>query len=108
MSLFWIVTAVTLAFAPPEAGVAIQGFGYKPKQLEITQGTRVVWTNTDEIDHTVTALSDSGQTPVFDGDLPGKGKTFGFTFDRAGTFVYQCARHTFMRGEIRVTSKGEH
>jgi len=108
VSLFWIVTAVTLSLARPEAAVAIQGFGYKPKQLEITAGTRVVWTNTDEIEHTVTALTDSGKTPLFDGDLPGKGKTFGFSFDSVGTFVYQCARHTFMRGAIRVTSKGEH
>lgn len=105
MELLWILVAITAA--PPPMAVAIQGFGYKPKLVEITQGTRVVWTNADDIQHTVTALADSGQTPLFNGDLPGKGKTFGFTFDRAGIFVYQCARHSFMRGEIRVTSKGE-
>ena len=88
--------------------VLIQTFGFRPKALAVPAGTRVVWTNDDEVEHTVTALADSGETPLFDGVLQGKGKTFSITFDRPGTFIYQCARHTFMRGEIRVTPKGEH
>ena len=75
MKLLWIVGAITVAQANRPAGrplppteVAIQGFGYKPKQLEITVGTRVVWTNADEIEHTVTAVADSGSTPLFNGD----------------------------------------
>jgi len=115
VKLFWIVSAVTIAAVDrpavavqPPVAVAIQGFGFKPKLLEVEVDTRVVWTNADEIDHTVTAVADSGVKPRFDGDLPGQGKTFSFTFESPGTFVYQCARHTFMRGEIRVTPKGEH
>ena len=106
MTLLWIVSAITVALSPGE--VAIQGFGFKPKVLEVPVGTRVVWTNGDEIEHTVTAVADSGSTPRFNGHLPGPGKTFSVTFDSAGTFVYQCTRHTFMRGEIRVTPKGDH
>ena len=115
MKLLWIVSAVTIAAADrpgvtvrPPMEVVIQGFGFKPKLLEVEVGTRVVWTNADEIEHTVTAVADSDVKPRFDGDLPGQGKTFSFNFESAGTFVYQCARHTFMRGEIRVTPKGEH
>ena len=88
--------------------VVIQTFAFQPKLLEIPVGTRVTWSNADEIEHTVTALADSGATPLFDGDLSGKDKTFGFTVTRAGTVIYQCARHTFMRGEIRVTPRGDH
>lgn len=90
-----------------DSTVLIQTFGFRPKQLAVPVGTRVVWTNDDEVEHTVTAVADSGTTPQFSGVLEGKGKTFSFSFDRPGTFNYQCARHTFMRGEIRVTPKGE-
>jgi plastocyanin len=90
-----------------DSTVLIQTFGFRPKELAVPVGTRVVWTNDDEVEHTVTAVTDSGTPPPFNGVLQGKGKTFSFTFDRPGTFIYQCARHTFMRGEIRVTPKGE-
>lgn len=96
------------ASPPPDATVAIKGFGYAPKSLVIPAGTRVTWDNEDEIEHTVTALADSGAAPLFNGSLSGKDQTFSFTFDRAGTFVYQCARHTFMRGAIRVAPTGDH
>jgi plastocyanin len=91
----------------PAADVVIKGFGFTPKSLVIEVGTRVRWDNRDEIEHTVTALADSGATPVFNGVMSGQGKAFSFTFDHAGSFAYQCARHTFMRGEIRVTPKGD-
>ncbi|MGH7537763.1 MAG: plastocyanin/azurin family copper-binding protein [Gemmatimonadales bacterium] len=98
MELLWLVSTVT---------VAIQALGYKPKQLDVTVGTRVVWTNQDEIAHTVTATADSGTAPLFSGALSGKGQSFSFTFERAGTVSYHCARHTFMRGAIRVSPKGD-
>lgn len=109
----WIMLgAVVLAAfsrAPsPDTTVVIKGFGFTPKTLEIPVGTRVRWDNQDEIEHTATAASDSGAVPLFNGVMAGKGQSFSFTFDRAGTFVYACSRHAFMRGEIRVTPRGEH
>lgn len=91
---------------PADTTIMIQGFGYTPKRLEVKQGTRVRWDNRDEIEHTVTAVADSG-APRFEGVMGGKGQFFRYTFDRAGTFVYTCARHSFMRGEIRVLAKGD-
>ena len=99
----WIVLGAALlaAFAhPSDTTVVIRGFGYTPKTLEISVGTRVRWDNQDEIEHTVTAASDSDMAPVFNGVMAGKGQ--------AGTFVYTCSRHAFMRGEIRVTPRGDH
>jgi plastocyanin len=90
-----------------DTAVAVQGFQFKPKVLQVPVGTRVVWTNWDEIEHTVTATADSGAAPVFDGALAGNGRSFAVVFDQAGTYAYVCARHTFMRGEIRVIAKGE-
>jgi len=109
----WIMLAAVLlaAFSRAPASdttVVIKGFGFRPKTLEIPVGTRVRWDNQDEIEHTATASSDSGAAPFFNGVMAGKGQSFSFTFDRAGKFVYACSRHSFMRGEIRVTPRGDH
>jgi plastocyanin len=58
--------------------------------------------NQDQIEHTVTAGVPDTVLTDFEGSLAGKGSTFGVTFDRAGSYRYFCARHHFMRGEIRV------
>ena len=87
--------------------ISIHGFQFQPKTMVVPAGTRVVWTNQDEIEHTVTADSAAGGV-AFNADLSGKGRTFAFTFTTPGTYTYSCARHSFMRGEIRVTPKGDH
>lgn len=57
-----------------DSTVLIQTFGFRPKELAVPVGTRVVWTNDDEVEHTVTTVVDSG-TPPFNGGRQGKGKT---------------------------------
>jgi len=89
------------------ATVAIQTFKYGPKTLEVAVGTSVTWTNGDEIEHTVSAGIPEHPDSLFDHALPTKGSTYEFTFARPGTFTYFCARHPFMRGEIRVVPKGD-
>ena len=107
MKSLLIAAAVVIAFHRPRAHeVAIQAFQFQPKAIEVTAGTRVVWTNRDDIEHTVTADS-SGGGVAFDGALGGKGRSFAFTFTLPGTYAYFCARHTFMRGTVRVTPKGD-
>lgn len=103
-----LIVVIAARPALVDTAVAIRGFGFKPQSVVIPVGTSVVWTNRDEIEHTVTAVADSGATPAFDGVLAGAGKSFRLTFDHAGTFAYACTRHSFMRGEIRVTPKGDH
>ena len=82
--------------------LAIQTFQFRPKLVEVAAGTRVTWTNSDEIEHTVTSGDgDTGDGRV-NGVLDGKGKSFSFTFTQPGRYAYFCDRHHFMRGEIRV------
>jgi plastocyanin len=88
----------------PDAAVEIRTFQFDRPTVEVPAGTRVVWTNQDQIEHTVTAGVPDTVLADFGGTLAGKGSTFGVTFDRAGTYPYFCTRHHFMRGEIRVTS----
>jgi plastocyanin len=81
--------------------VTVALFQYRPASLTVAAGTRVVWTNQDEIVHTVTAPGAPAQR-AFDGTLDGKGASIALTFTAPGDYPYACERHPHMRGEIRV------
>jgi len=59
------VTALVVA-AAPDAGVTVQGFKFRPDRLEIKPGTRVTWTNHDDIGHTVTSGTPERPDRAFD------------------------------------------
>jgi predicted lipoprotein with Yx(FWY)xxD motif len=90
------------ATAAPAAGksvnATIKGFAFGPADLTVPVGTTVVWTNEDDMAHTVTATNGAFDS----GDLD-KGGTFSFTFTKAGTFDYICSIHPSMKGRITVT-----
>lgn len=88
---------------PPEAAATIQLFQFRPDTLQVVAGTRVTWTNSDEIEHTVTAGSGEVADGRFNGSLAAKGAVFSVTFDRPGQYDYFCDRHHFMHGTVRVT-----
>jgi plastocyanin len=83
--------------SPPPAAVAVRGFGFRPDTLAVPVGTRVVWTNGDDIPHTVTPADRAAR---FGGALERRGDSLSATFTAAGKFPYACARHPFMRGAI--------
>lgn len=91
----------------PETAVEIRTFQFDRPAIEVPVGTKVVWTNQDQIEHTVTAGAPDTVLGDFAGTLAGQGSTFGVTFDRAGTYRYFCARHHFMRGTIRVLTPND-
>ena len=100
----WLPVAVAglVMAAPPDAGVGVQLFKFRPDRVEIKAGTRVTWTNQDDISHTVTAGMPDKPDPAFDFRLAGKGASAAVAFDHPGVFPYFCARHPAMRGEIHV------
>jgi plastocyanin len=87
--------------------VTIKTFQYRPGSLVVPVGTRVVWSNGDGIEHTISAGIPDSSAGTFNGVLQFLGATFAQVFNRPGTYSYFCNRHQFMRGEIRVTSTGE-
>lgn len=86
-----------------DSAVTIKGFIFKPSPLPVKAGTRVTWTNEDQIQHTVTSGAPGSKDGKFDGTLDGAGKTFTFTFDTPGTYAYFCDRHNSMTGEVVVS-----
>jgi plastocyanin len=77
--------------------VAIQNFAFTPKIMTVARGTTITWTNKDSTAHTVTSTSN-----VFDSGHLNPGKTFSFTFAKAGTYAYMCTIHPFMTATVIV------
>ena len=86
-----------------DVSIAIRTFQFAPDTLTVKAGTRVVWSNADEIAHTIT----SGTPDKPDGRLSGvvakRGATYSATLEKTGTYSYFCDRHRFMTGTVIVT-----
>ena len=77
--------------------IDIRDLAYHPAQTEIAVGTTVTWTNSDTVPHTATATD-----RTFDSGILDPGKSFSYTFEKAGTFDYSCLVHPQMKGTIVV------
>jgi len=94
---------VTLgASASTEQSVTIQTFQFKPTLTEVPAGTRVSFTNQDDITHTVTSGTPESPDGKFNHRLEGKGASAAVDLTKPGVYPYFCERHRSMRGEIRV------
>jgi plastocyanin len=108
-SVRWILLAGAVAAgcaAPPAlkpadsikpATVSIDNFSYVPAEIIVPAGTRVTWTNHDDVPHTVTAVSKAFASKALDTD-----DTYGRVFEQPGTYEYFCAVHPHMTGRVIV------
>jgi plastocyanin len=79
------------------ADVKIDNFSFGPQTLTVFVGTTVVWTNRDDIPHTVVSTDGVFKSKVRDTD-----EKFSYTFTKAGTYPYFCSVHPKMTGEVVV------
>ena len=86
-----------------DASVAIRTFQFAPDTLRVKAGTRVVWSNADEIEHTITSGSPEKTDGPFHGVVDRRDATYSAVVERAGTHRYFCDRHRFMTGTVIVT-----
>ena len=77
----------------------MQNIAFAPKSTTVKVGQKVKWINEDSTDHNVTA--DSGAD--FKSNNFGKGSSFDFTPDKAGTIQYECTLHPGMKATLTVT-----
>ena len=74
------------------ARVVLKNLAFNPASVTVAVGTTVTWENQDGMSH-----NGSFKSP----DL-GSGKTFSFTFEKAGTYTYSCHIHPSMKGTVVV------
>lgn len=84
---------------PGTPSVVIENFAFAPPDLTVATGTTVIWTNHDDVSHTVTADDDN----AFDSSAFGQGMSFSITAGAPGTYTYFCRIHPFMRATLTVT-----
>ena len=77
--------------------ISIDNFTFSPQKLTIARGTTVVWTNKDDVPHTVRSTTNAFKSGTLDTD-----EKYSFKFNDAGTFPYFCTVHAHMTGEIIV------
>lgn len=77
--------------------VQIKNFAFVPARVEVSPGTRMVWTNQDSDPHTVTT-----DKPGFSSQALNTGQTYVHRLLKPGTFAYHCTIHPFMHGTVVV------
>ena len=91
----------TVAAGPPAAAttaeVKIENFSFTPSTLTVKAGTQIVWTNSDDIPHTVVSDDHTFKSKVLDSD-----EKFTFTATKPGTYSYFCSIHPKMTGKVIV------
>jgi plastocyanin len=97
-----LVLAGLSVAATTESQVGVRVFQFQPGRVEVGTGTRVTWSNQDDITHTVTSGTPEQRDGRFDQRLEGKGAAATVDFTAPGVYRYFCRRHPSMRGEIRV------
>jgi plastocyanin len=77
--------------------VNISGMAFSASSITVTKGTKVTWTNNDNMTHTVSADDNT-----FDSGDMGNSATFSHVFNTVGTFNYHCKYHSSMTGSVIV------
>ena len=96
------LAALLLAASPAraaDAAVTIDNFTFSPARITVAPGTKVTWTNHDDIPHTVTNAKDAR---VFKSPPLDTNDTFSYVFATPGTYGYFCSLHPHMRGTVVV------
>jgi len=77
--------------------VLIQNKAFNPDSITVDVNTTVKWTNKDAAVYTVTSANG-----LFDSGNMGKGVTFSYQFNNAGTYSYKCSFDPGMTGTVIV------
>jgi plastocyanin len=109
LSVFGAAASLPIAASGADAKVTINNTAFKPPMVTVGVGEKVVWTNQDDTEHTVTG-DDFDSNPNCPGvvgvlrDCLTKGETFTHTFDQPGEFQYRCKLHPSMTGVVTVAA----
>lgn len=85
--------------------VSVVNFKFEPKEITITQGDTVIWTNTNGNHNVNGQKSVYPSNPESFGNSLGSNWSYQYIFNTAGTYDYQCDPHVGMGmvGKVTVT-----
>jgi amicyanin len=82
--------------------ITISHFQYIPDTLTIPAGTKVTWTNQDDMPHTVTSTA---RPKALDSEALDTDARFSYVFTEPGTYDYLCTIHPRMAGRVIVEQR---
>ena len=85
---------------PPATEIKIDNFSFTPPVLTVPAGTKVTWTNRDDIPHNIVSSEQKFKSKPLDTD-----EAYSFTFNEPGTYQYFCGLHPKMVGKVVVEPK---
>lgn len=95
--LFGVMTSAQASTSAQ--AVEITNMAFSPGDLTVKPGTKVTWTNQDQVPHTVTSKDKGGALSSQGLDTD---DSYSYTFTRAGDYAYYCTVHPFMMGVVHV------
>lgn len=99
-ALFLALALVTATAAKAEdATITVDNFTFAPNVLTVHPGTKVVWTNRDDIPHSIVS---AGAPPLFKSHPLDTDDAFSMVFDKPGSYPYFCGLHPHMQGTVVV------
>lgn len=88
-----------------KVAINLAQISFQPREIRISRGTTVTWTNTDPVEHYVNTDSHPAHTyhPTQNSRALSQGQEFSLTFDTPGAYPYHCSAHAAsMTGMIVV------
>lgn len=76
--------------------VEIRDYDFSPRDLTVSAGTTVTWTNRDAVPHDATS-DDSWGTGLLT-----ESESASISFDKPGSYDYICTVHPYMTGTVTV------
>jgi len=93
-----VFSAGSLAQTAPANGISIDNFTFSPPKLTVKAGTKVSWTNRDDIPHGIAWVKNIfARSQAMDTN-----DNTSVTFTTPGTYQYFCYIHPHMTGTIVV------
>jgi plastocyanin len=90
---------VSIQPAAGDVSADMRSLQFVPTRVRVRSGTAVIWKNSDQVAHTVTAEDRSWTSPLIE-----PGQNYRRVFDTPGTYNIICTPHPFMKAVVEVVS----